>query len=195
MHLLIDGVAFQRGGQSAASWRTVLEDLAQQPKVAITLLDRGGAPEVCGVRGLPFSAHLRHNAAADALLIQRMCDHFKVDVFLSTGTTSPVATPALAILPICLGDSADEQLADEVAFAQRYICTSDQASARLRAALPSTPAQCISSSGAEPAALAAAILRTAGELQAEGRAGRYDEFFKEWTRIRRVHAAVAWNAA
>ena len=46
IHMLIDGVAFQLKSPSAWHWRKVLERLAQQPQLMLSLLDRGDAPSV-----------------------------------------------------------------------------------------------------------------------------------------------------
>jgi hypothetical protein len=193
IRLLLDGVAFQRGGAAATKWRAVLGELILLPQLATTLLDRGNVPALAGVPRLPFPQYLARDTAADSVLIQQVCDLLKADVFLSTGATSPVATPAVAMGPTEAEWHAEE-VAIAFAFAQRYVCTSEHGHAQIKVACPAVPAHCLVHSSADAAAIASAIQRQAQQLVSEARAGKYDEFLKEWSRIRRLQAAVDWAA-
>lgn len=202
IRLLIDGVAFQPDRPAALPfWRPLIEALAQRIGLEVLLLDRGGAPAIERVTMLPFPAYLTQDCAADSLLIQRMCDLYRVDVFGSTGWTSPVATPAVMILsdPRDWLEHASDRHALEretaLAFAYHHLCTSEQANAYLRALLPDLPPEAVTR--VEPAAekISGQMVKAIERLHCESRQGRYATFFEEWRRLREVQASVDYSCA
>lgn len=97
--LLVDGVFFQINDTGIARvWRTVLKILAASGRFEIFFLDRGRAPKIEGLHYIPFPRHLFLHCAADSLLIQKICDHYKIDVFTSTYYTTPVSTPMVLMV-------------------------------------------------------------------------------------------------
>ena len=134
MKLLIDGVFFQLNNTGIARvWRSLLPYLVKNTNIEIIMLDRGNAPFIEGITLIPFpSRKLTEQSADDSILIQRICDHFAVDVFTSTYYTSPVSTPMLLMvydmIPELFGFDLtqrpwlDKELA--ISFSRRHLCTS-----------------------------------------------------------------------
>jgi glycosyltransferase involved in cell wall biosynthesis len=147
--LLVDGVFFQLNSTGIARvWQTVLTRLAQRGSYEILILDRGGAPRIDGVTLIPFPSYgMGQNSAADSALIQKMCDHFHADVFTTTYYTTPLTTPMVLMLydmiPELFGfnlmqrDKMDKELS--IAFAQRYVCISNQTQRDLLSFYPEIP--------------------------------------------------------
>ncbi|AXI44593.1 glycosyl transferase [Sulfitobacter sp. SK012] len=132
--LMIDGVFFQLASSGIARvWVSVLTLWAQQNRFDMVLLDRGNAPEIDGVRTIPFPRWHAPEAAADSALLQQMCDHLGADAFVSTYYTSPVSTPmALMVYDMIpelfdfdmrIKDWREKEIA--IAFAQSYLCISN----------------------------------------------------------------------
>jgi hypothetical protein len=196
IRILVDGITFQRGASSAALWLAVIARLAQRPELQISLLDRGGCPSQDQVVGLPFPAHVGSDGAADSLLIQRLCDRFAIDVFASTGNTSPVATPSVLFIPsLTMLESNDPEDQTSLAYAHRYVCASESILRRLLAQFPEVLASHVTVCVEEPASIASGLAGAAHQVCAEVRGGAYNAFFQEWKRIREIQAAVDWRAA
>ena len=195
IRLLVDGVAFQRGTASAGAWEEVLAKVASEQDMSVLLLDRGSSPLLQSVQALPFPAHLGQEGAADSLLIQRICDLFEADVFLSTGGTSAITTPAVMVLPHAVSTFPPSEAGAIAALAQaqRYVCT-DAGSGDKLLATP-TPRTHVAVCRSEPAAIAASVVAQARALQNESPADTYRTFLHEWRRIRKIEAAVAWDGA
>lgn len=134
--LIVDGVFFQLTDSGIARvWRSVLPFLADNPKFRVLVLDRGNAPRLEGVEYIPFPRYSMSGngcQAADSMLIQKICDHYRADAFTSTYYTSPLATPMLLMvydmIPELFGFDLDQRpwMEKEVAisYAQRYLCIS-----------------------------------------------------------------------
>jgi hypothetical protein len=196
IRMMVDGITFQRRAPSSALWQAVIARLAQQPAVQLAVLDRGGRPLLDQVVGLPFPAHSGSDGAADSLLIQRLCDRFAIDVFASTGNTSPVSTPSVLFIPsLAMLDSNDPEDHACLAYACRYVCTSESVMTRLLSHFPEVLASHVTVCVGEPAAIAGGLETAAHQLCAEARGGAYEAFFQEWKRIREIQAAVDWRAA
>jgi glycosyltransferase involved in cell wall biosynthesis len=129
--LLIDGVFFQLNDTGIARlWRTVLPKLA--PHLSIILLDRGNSPEIEGVSVVPFPSHTMENTAAESVLIQKFCSHYKADVFTSTYYSTPLATPMFLLIydmiPEVTGFDLSHRMWQEkelaILFSRRRICIS-----------------------------------------------------------------------
>jgi len=94
MKLLVDGVFFQFAGTGIARvWQAILPLLIADSRLEVLVLDRGGIPEIPGLKRIPFPAYKDHYTADDSILIQKVCDFYKVDVFTSTYYTTPLTTP------------------------------------------------------------------------------------------------------
>lgn len=153
MRLLIDGVIFQiENAGIARVWRSILPYLAQRDGMEVSLLDRGGAPNIEGLERIPFPSYQTDKyTAADSLLIQRICEHFQIDVFTSTYYTTPLSVPMVLMVydPIpglSPGSSpglskaptnraqAEKEVA--VSYAQRFFCISQSTRRDLLAQYP-----------------------------------------------------------
>jgi glycosyltransferase involved in cell wall biosynthesis len=149
--LLVDGVFFQLNNTGIARvWQTVLTRLAQKGHYEILMLDRGSAPRIEGISLIPFPSYgLVQNTAADSLLIQKVCDHYHVDVFTTTYYTTPLRTPMVLMLydmiPELFGfnllqhDKMEKELS--IAYAQRYVCISNQTLKDLLCFYPEIPTE------------------------------------------------------
>jgi glycosyltransferase involved in cell wall biosynthesis len=99
LRILVDGIFFQLAETGISRvWRSALPLLAARPDVEVLLLDRGGVPPMEGVRLLPFPSYQFRYTVAESALIQKMCDHYAIDVFSSTYYTTPLDTPSLMIV-------------------------------------------------------------------------------------------------
>lgn len=133
MRIVVDGVFFQLASTGIARvWQTVLGLLAQNPTLSITLLDRGGLPEIPGVSTFPFPAYKAADVAADSAMIQKVCDQLGADVFSSTYYTTPLCTPMVLMVydmipelfgfDMTLRGWMEKETA--ISYAQRYLCIS-----------------------------------------------------------------------
>jgi len=198
IRFLVDGIAFQKGQpRPAVPWREVLQALALRAGLHGLMLDRGGAPVIDRIALLPFPTHLGRDCAADSLLIQQMAYLFGVDVFLSTGWTTPVATPAVVLVPAMeppppQRDRGRQQLEHEtaLAYAQHYLCIGEHTRSGLRAAFPEVPEHAIDVVEPEAEALSGALAAAIDRLHRDHGAGRYKAFLAEWQRLRTVQASV-----
>jgi glycosyltransferase involved in cell wall biosynthesis len=94
MKLLIDGVFFQLASSGIARiWQSILPVMIADKRIEVLILDRGGIPDIPGLKRIPFPAYKDHYTADDSILIQKVCDFYKVDAFTSTYYTTPLTTP------------------------------------------------------------------------------------------------------
>jgi glycosyltransferase involved in cell wall biosynthesis len=147
--LLVDGVFFQLNNTGIARvWRMLLSLLARSGEYEIILLDRGNSPQIEGVHPIPFPSYrMGFHSPADSELIQKTCDHYRVDAFTSTYYTAPLSTPMVLVLydmipelfgfDLRLRDKMDKELA--IAFAQRYLCISHMTRKDLLSFYPEIP--------------------------------------------------------
>ncbi len=97
--VLVDGVFFQLASSGIARvWASVLPRLAATSSLEIFLLDRGRAPRIEGVTSVPYPSYVDRYTADDSFLLQKLCDHFGIDVFTSTYYTSPISTPMVLMV-------------------------------------------------------------------------------------------------
>lgn len=147
MRLLVDGVFFQLNTTGIARvWATILPLMAQRGDFEITLLDRGRAPDIPGIRRIPFPTYISA-FATDSQLLQTICDAERIDVFTSTYYTTPLRVPmALMVydmIPEVMGFAGnvphwiEKSLA--IAYAQRFVCISHQTRADLLHLHPDIP--------------------------------------------------------
>lgn len=151
MRLLIDGIFFSISNTGIARvWHSIIPLLAARGDIEVCLLDRGGVAPFEGVRHIPFpttsadGSSVFNYCAEESHLIQRMCDHYHVDVFTSTFFTSPLSTPTLLMvydmIPELFGFDMKQSVLMEkeigIAFAQRYLCISHNTRADLLSFYP-----------------------------------------------------------
>lgn len=138
--LVVDGVGFQGGDVVAVHvWEGVLAGLGRD--LDVVLLDRGNAPCVAGIERLPFPNWSGRETAADSLLLEEICKALGAAFFLSTGGTTPVRTPSIAVIPGLqpgasgyeAGASGRQRLEEEAAIlhARRRVCVTADARDRL----------------------------------------------------------------
>jgi glycosyltransferase involved in cell wall biosynthesis len=132
--LLIDGVFFQliQSGIGRV-WASVLPALLADDSLDVLVLDRGGLPELSGMRRIPFPTYtLERYNSDDSALIQQVCDRYDVDVFTSTYYTTPLTTPMFLLIydmipelfDFCLTQRGWEEKAIAISYARRHISIS-----------------------------------------------------------------------
>lgn len=145
--LLVDGVFFQLSNSGIARvWRSILGAVAARSDFEVFFMDRGHAPRIDGVHYIPFPrVHKQFaHSAADSLLIQKVCDHYKIDVFTSSYYTTPVSTPMLLMvydmIPELFGFDLNQRAWMEkgtaISYAQSYLCISHNTRSDLLAFYP-----------------------------------------------------------
>lgn len=134
MKLLIDGVFFQINNTGIARvWRTIVPHLVKKSGFDIYMLDRGNAPKIEGITYIPFPANLFYFCADDSIIIQKICNHYEIDVFTSTYYTSPLSTPMLLMVYDMIPELFNFDMTQRgwmekgtaICFAQRYLCISE----------------------------------------------------------------------
>lgn len=132
--LLIDGIFFQLTQSGIGRvWASVLPGLIAQPDLDILVLDRGGLPDINGLKRIPFPTYTqeRYNAD-DSALIQKICDEYSVDVFTSTYYTTPLTTPMFLLVYDMIPELFDfdmqqrgwEEKATAISYARQHISIS-----------------------------------------------------------------------
>lgn len=133
MNLVIDGVFFSLADSGIARvWRSVLPHLLSAPNLNITILDRGNAPRLSGLKRLPFPVYKDLYNPDDSILIQKACDYLKADVFTSTYHTTPLTTPMFLLIHDMIPELFNFDLKDRhwqekaiaVSYARRFIAVS-----------------------------------------------------------------------
>ncbi len=134
MRVVVDWVFFQLETTGIARlWRSLLGELAQIGDLTIFLLDRGRAPAIQNVTSVPFPRYSEAYSADDSIIIQRVCDFYGADVFISTYYTTPLATPSLQIvydmIPERFGFDLTARMWKEkenaIAFARQFVAISN----------------------------------------------------------------------
>lgn len=133
--LIVDGVFFQLAQSGIARiWKTVLPKLVERHSIEAILLDRGGAPDLAGIRRIPFRPYSPSLTAQDSSLLEDICDLNSADMFLSTYYSTPLKTPALSVvydmIPERLGWDLGEAIWQEkelhIRYGRRHLCISEQ---------------------------------------------------------------------
>lgn len=132
--LLVDGVFFQLTQSGIGRvWTSIMPALVEDPAVDLIVLDRGGLPDISGLRRIPFPTYtMEHYNADDSALIQQVCDYYNVDVFTSTYYTTPLTTPMFLLiydmipelLGFDLGQRGWKEKAIAISYARRHISIS-----------------------------------------------------------------------
>ena len=141
MKLILDGVFIQLASTGIARvWSSILPRLANIRNLEITLLNRGGSPQVPGIRQFDFPSYsVNTNTADDSLLVDRVCIDLGADVFMSTYYTTPLSIPSVLLvhdmIPEVLGFNLNQRPWQEkqiaVSFASYYACVSAKTRADL----------------------------------------------------------------
>lgn len=148
INLLVDGVFFQLNNTGIARvWTSVLKILTNDTRFKIYFLDRGNAPSISGISYLPFPAYTVSYTPNDSILIQDICDEFKIDVFTSTYYTTPLSTPMLLMVYDMIPELFNFDMSSRVwaekissiCYAQRYLCISENTKTDLLALYPEIP--------------------------------------------------------
>lgn len=146
--LLIDGIFFQLNNTGIARvWQSIIPDLARSPGLDVMLLDRGRSPCIDGVTTIPFPSYRPSDRAADSRLIQQICDQFEVDLFTSTYYTTPTRTPMVLVVYDMIPELLEFDMRHRdwmeketaIAFAQRYVCISNNTRDDLLSYYPEIP--------------------------------------------------------
>ena len=217
MNILIDAVILQYAAPSSAdaiACRAMLEQSVtevSQSGVAVTVLDRGGGPHIDGTQVIAFPSFRNATPAADAFLTQRLCDRLNIDIFVSTGFTTPISTPTLQLL---LGEDLDLLEASRggaasrldfdvaVAFSTYLICSTAAMETACRkrfpgladARIPVSPDEGLPASDGHrghTGSIASQIVALGGQTLAQGSGVlREPEFLQRWRRVREIQAAI-----
>jgi hypothetical protein len=206
LRLLVDGADPHAGGRADSPWFTLAPRLAADAAVQVTWLDRGSAPQAPGVRRLPFPSHGRGACAADSLLIQQLCDGLGIDVFASTGWTTPAGTASMCLVDsvslsilATLTPPAKDERALALLFAQSVVCStaavhrglmSEQPDIETRRLVLADLEWQIASPAEWAPVLTAQLVGLFHQLRAEARSGRWAWRFDEWRRLRHLQADV-----
>jgi len=97
-------------------------------------LDRFNAPEFTRITKFPFPSYSSKYNAADSALIEKICQFWSADIFLSTSYTSPLSTPSIAIVHDMIPEKFNVQVGASdlkekeiwISHARRHICVSAQ---------------------------------------------------------------------
>jgi glycosyltransferase involved in cell wall biosynthesis len=132
--LLVDGVFFQHKATGICRvWESLLKILVEDNDLEVFFLDRGNAPEISGINYIPFPSYNFSFCCQDSVLIQGVCDQYKIDVFTSTFFTTPLRTPMLLMVydmipEVFNFDTLIERGWTEkevaISYAKKYICIS-----------------------------------------------------------------------
>jgi glycosyltransferase involved in cell wall biosynthesis len=133
MVLVVDGIAFQLGqGAIVRLWHALLRDLQYREDLKIIALDRGNFPIFDKISIVPFPSYTHTMTAGDSILIQKICDLYEADMFVSTYYTSPLTTPSVMIVSDMSAEifrlDSNRRIWKEktvaITSAQRYVCLS-----------------------------------------------------------------------
>jgi len=96
--IVVDGIFFQINNTGIARiWKTLFEEWANDGFAKnIVVLDRAGtSPKISRVRYITVPPYDYNNTDADRVMLQKICDAEKADLFVSTYYTTPLSTPSV----------------------------------------------------------------------------------------------------
>lgn len=99
--IAIDGVFFQIGNLGIARvWRSLLSEWTKSGfSTHLLVIDRGDtAPKYPEINYHPTSKFDFASPAQESFKIQEICDRYQVDLFISTGYSTPIATPSVCLV-------------------------------------------------------------------------------------------------
>jgi glycosyltransferase involved in cell wall biosynthesis len=135
MNIIVDVLHLQHSENSVVRlWRDVLIRLARNQGVRVLLLDRGTSSRMEGVPSVPFPSYKPEYAADDSILLQRFCDYYQSDVFISTMFTTPLTTPAVQVVydmapenfELSVRNTLRREKEIAVSYSQFFLCTSSE---------------------------------------------------------------------
>lgn len=143
MRVLVDGLAFQLDSGSANRfWQPVLNGLGLHNNIELMVLDRGNTPPMPAADLIGFPSYTATYTPADSLLIERVARHYEAEVFFSTGCSTPIQTPSIAVISERHFDRATFATRREwletrlvLRHASRFLCLSDGAREKLQSEL------------------------------------------------------------
>jgi len=157
IRVLVDAVALAaRPGSGAARYcQALLPRLSAVRGLDLRLLDRGGGEALKGVPAasrIPFPmVHASWSGPADSALIQRVCDHYDIDVVLGSLWTTPLRTPLVTIVQDMVAElrglspthpcEREKDLA--LTYAARLLCPSEETRDDLVSLWPARPAETV----------------------------------------------------
>lgn len=98
----------------------------------IVLIDRNKtAPQLYGFSYYDLPGIDRHQPGNEALILQQVCDRQQIDVFLSTGDTTPIQTPSIAFLRDTQLTNLDATKNCAIYHASKYLIAHHQVTAEL----------------------------------------------------------------
>jgi glycosyltransferase involved in cell wall biosynthesis len=133
--IAIDGVFFQIANLGIARvWKTLLQEWVESGFAKhLLVLDRDGtAPQINGINYCSIDKYEWELAAQDSFELQKICDRYKIDLFMSSYFTTPISTPAVLIVhdmvPEVLGMDLNIPMWQEknhaIQYASKYIAVS-----------------------------------------------------------------------
>jgi glycosyltransferase involved in cell wall biosynthesis/Tfp pilus assembly protein PilF len=114
--IMIDGVIFQLQHKAPAGisrvWTSLLRELANTELAKdIILLDRSStAPVIPGIETRPAPGYDSQRFESDPLLLQEICDHERVGLFVSTYYTFPEQTHSMILLHDMIPEATGQDL-------------------------------------------------------------------------------------
>ncbi len=115
LKLLVDGVAFTSPNAIVVElWNRIIPILAKE--FDLIFLDRGMMPSFPSIRSMPFPAWRATECATQSCLLEDVAEHVEADLFISTGSTTPLRTPSLSLV----FDMDRERLASASQHANRH---------------------------------------------------------------------------
>jgi hypothetical protein len=210
--VLVDGLAFQLdGGNADRFWQPVLNGLGLCKNIELMVLDRGNTPPIPAADLIGFPSYTATYTPADSLMIERVARHYDADVFFSTGCSTPIQTPSIAVVSERHFDQATFATRREwlevrlvLRHASRFLCLSDRAREKLhsefRGQLSATQSNLVSieapsaSRGLSADSRFDDIIRPLVELLTEvasaHRGGQDRIFYERWAALRKLQQDV-----
>jgi hypothetical protein len=197
MTLVIDAVGLAGPvSEEGRLWRSVLTLLPSRLAVPVVLLDRDGAElDVPGIRVVPFPAGGDRFFPGDSALLEQVCRHFGAGAFLSTGGSTPLETPSVAVItggPVPgearAASPAGAEAVLAVAHARRRLCLGEDLRRRLLDAMPALDPATVSAVSQD--SLADRLAETVATVVRESEAGDYRAFYERWSALRRLQGEV-----
>lgn len=212
MKVLVDGLAFQMDGGSADRfWQPVLNGLGLYKNIELMVLDRGNTPPIPAADLIGFPSYTATYTPADSLMIERVARHYEADVFFSTGCSTPIQTPSIAVVSERHFDQATFATRREwlevrlvLRHASRFLCLSDRARKKLhsefRGQLSATQSNVVSieppsasrDSSADSCfdAIIRALVELFTEVASAHRDGQDRIFYERWAALRKLQQDV-----
>jgi hypothetical protein len=207
LRLLLDDASSASPHAPDALWHWLTPWLSASIQLDVYWLDRGQAPHAAGLHRIAFPRHALGACASDSLLIQQVCDQHRIDVFSSTGWTTPVSTPTLSLVtahslqppPADLPRRVLRERELALCLAQHHLCATDDVREALLRQLPALHTEQTTVFGLDWSTVHADAIPQQGcdrlwaalsRMQRDARSGRWHTLFTQWKQLRTLQAAV-----